>query len=792
MVTQFVKNCVFRSSTHPHLSPFMIQDNRPHAVRGSRCASPWVFSLSVLTLAIQTAYAADVAMVELDTVSVSVRTGAYGGAKAGTAAAVAPTQASLDATQPQSIITREFIDLSVAPTTEYSRIVNIAPSMAGEAANGPGLGETKETLRGFSDDQYNITFDGVPWGDTNNPAHHSTSFFPGSVIGGATVERGPGNASNLGFATFGGSVNLYSKKPSRDAATSAFMTVGTWNTRLLGASYESGRMGSTDTTLQLNYQNLQSDGYLSYSPIKSQNLTVKLEGKVTENSVLTFFSSVNTIKYQQPDSNKGATLSQIAKFGKNFQLDNDPSSMNFWGYNFTNKDTDFEYLRLRSDLEGGWSTDNALYTYAYNNQTTSSTDPTWTGTAATATDPRSTKSLSGTTIKGNIPGIDKQNKYRVWGDIFKAARHTEDGLLRVGVWLESSTTDRHQYDLDLTTGQYNRAESPVNATALPGTDRPIDSVKFDQQSTIRSAQPFVEYEWAATPSTQVTPGLKYVSITRSQTSPVAQTTRIVNDAASMTYTTTLPFLTVNHKLDPQTSVYGQYAKGFQIPDLNTFYVANPGKSSTEPQKTTNYQVGVVGRSDRMTWDADVYRIEFVNKLVSNGMSGADAGFVNIGGATYQGIEGQMAYVVGDGVSLYANASVNSAKANDTGLQISGAPEATAALGLLYNANAWSGSLIYKHTGSVRQKEYDPAKGPINGTPYYDYYQTAAYGTLDLGLAYTLQNGQGMGKKVKIQLNVFNLLDSSAVTSVSTGKTLPYDTYVYQTPRSVQLSLKVDM
>jgi hypothetical protein len=31
-------------------------------------------------------------------------------------------------------------------------------------------------------------------------------------------------------------------------------------------------------------------------------------------------------------------------------LDNDPSSMNYWGYNYTNKDTDFDYLRLRSDL----------------------------------------------------------------------------------------------------------------------------------------------------------------------------------------------------------------------------------------------------------------------------------------------------------------------------------------------------------------------------------------------------------------------------------------------------------
>jgi iron complex outermembrane receptor protein len=250
-----------------------------------------VLSLSTLALCLQTAYAAEEANLQLPSVSVTVKSGAYGSAGKGTAASIAPTQASLDATQPQSIITRDFIDLAVAPTTEYSRIVNIAPSMNGVAANGPGLGETKETLRGFSDDQYNITFDGIPWGDTNNPAHHSTSFFPGTIIGGATVERGPGNASNIGYSTFGGTVSLYSKKPSKEQSSSVFTTLGSWNTRLFGAGYESGSVqGPGEATLQLNYQNLQSDGYLSYSPIKAQNLTAKVESKIGDSSLLTLFT----------------------------------------------------------------------------------------------------------------------------------------------------------------------------------------------------------------------------------------------------------------------------------------------------------------------------------------------------------------------------------------------------------------------------------------------------------------------------------------------------------------------
>ena len=739
--------------------------------------------------------------VELDTVNVTTAAGAYRPKEAakGSASAVAPTQASLLATQPQSIITREFIDLSVAPTAEYSRIVNIAPSLSGDSANGPGLSETKTTLRGFKDDQYNITFDGIPWGDTNNPAHHSTSFFPAAVIGGASVERGPGKASDMGFATFGGSINLFSKKPSVDPVFSVFSSFGTWNTRLYGVAFESGRLAQFgDATVQLNYQQEKSDGYLSFSPIKSNNLSLKIEKPVGDSSVLTFFTSVNKTVYAQPDSNKGATLTQIARFGQNFQLDNDPTSMNYQGFNHTTKHTDFSYLRLRSELGGGWDIDNQLYSYAYNNQTTSSTDPTFTGTTPVGTDPRRTApagsyvTASKVVLNGNIAGIDKQNKYRVYGNIFKASKQLDAGLVRAGFWYEASSSERHQYDVDLTTGAYNRIEgTAANASFLNGTNRPIDSVLFDQQSKIRTLQPFAEFEWKPTASTTVTPGVKFVNITRSVSAQVQQTSRELNARASVDYKSTLPFLTLNQQLNSGLSVYAQYAKGFQIPDLNTFYLANPSQNSNVPQKSTNYQTGIVGKTDQFTWDADLYRIEFTNKLVSNNLPGAQAAYVNIGGATYQGIEAQGAYVVGSGFSVYANGSYNSARAADTGMQIAGAPKYTAALGGLYSAGPWAGSLIYKRTGAIGQKDFDASKAAINGTPYVDYYQAPAYGNLDLGVSYTFKNPTPYTKAVKLQFNVFNLANSHTVTAISTGKTLPFDTYIYQAPRSLFASLKAD-
>ena len=700
------------------------------------------------------------------TITVTAKAGAYLGEK-NTAAAVAPTQSSLQATQPQSIITREFIEQSVAPTAEYSRVVNIAPSLSGDSANGPGLSETKTTMRGFSDDQYNITFDGIPWGDTNNPAHHSTSFFPAAVIGAAVVERGPGNASNLGFATFGGSINLFSKKPGAERETRVFASLGTWNTQLYGVAFESGKLADFGNgTVQLNLQHLQSDGYLTLNRIQSDNLTAKLERAVGSSSVLTLLASVNRIHYTQPDNSKGPTLAQVAKYGKNFSLNSDPTSFNYAGFNHTTKDTDFEYARLRTDWTADLRTEAQVYTYAYNNQTISSTDPTGLSKPGTKAGPAG---------NADIPGIDKQNQYRVYGGMFKAEQVLAAGLLRAGLWVEHSDTNRHQYDIDLSLGNLR---DPRETKPAPVQ---FPSVKFDQLSQIDTLQPYAEFEWQAREGLTVTPGIKFVSIKRSVDAVVNQTSRTPLNA-SVDYRTTLPFLTINQQLSRGLAVYGQYAGGFQIPDLNTLYIANPTQNSSEPQKSTNYQLGIVGQSPQLTWDADLYQIDFKNKLVSNGLGGAAAAYINIGGATYKGIEGQATYLVGGGFAVYANGSVNRATALDTGKQISGAPEMTAALGVLYNAGPWGASLIGKRTGAAYQQEY--ATNPA----LYETYKVAAYNNLDLGASYTLRQIEVIGaKSLKLQINVFNLLNRQETTSIAgTGAAAQY---TFQAPRSLQLSAK---
>ena len=69
----------------------------------------------------------------------------------------------------------------------------ISPSLSsGVNENGPGLSEKDAVIRGFGDGEYNVTYDGIPFADTNDPTHHTTAYFPASTIGAAEVDRGPG------------------------------------------------------------------------------------------------------------------------------------------------------------------------------------------------------------------------------------------------------------------------------------------------------------------------------------------------------------------------------------------------------------------------------------------------------------------------------------------------------------------------------------------------------------------------------------------------------------------------
>lgn len=735
-------------------------------------------------------------------------------------AQAAPLTASLTTTQPQSAVSRDFIENSAA-TADVNELIALTPGVSiSGAGNGYGLSETKATIRGFQDGEYNVTYDSIPFADTNNPTHHSTAFFPSNTIETIVVDRGPGNASQLGQASYGGNINMYSRAATADAELRGEAIVGNWNTFIGRALFESGSIDKLGgTRIVLTGQYLQSDGALSYSPVGSKNLFGKAVVPIGSANTLTVMSSWNRNFYYQSDVLKGATCgsaatdaynaanptatittalgadgqpltqlsgrgcgatSQVGQYGFNYGLGNNPTQHDYWEYNRTDKTTDFSYLRLQSNLGGGLTLDNRAYMYGYTNNTLSGNGSSSFGVPKGGTLPvfivKSNGVVTGFTGAGtaaspyvavsggnDVLGYDKLNKYRVFGYIGQADYDFGFGKLRLGGWYEYAVTDRHNFDLDRTTNQPSYNEKFSSGTTATSTLPPISqaNINFAQHSTWHQYQLFGEVELRPVDGVSITPGVKYVHFTRGVDAVLQQKTRTPLDL-SATWTKTLPFLTANWLVTNSWSFYGQYAQGMYVPDLSSFYSASgqlvTALDQLKPQTTTNYQIGTVWHGHSVSLDVDGYIINVDNKIGNCTTTGCDTTLlVNQGQVRYKGVEGQLSVMPIHGLTLFGNASYNQARSVQTDAQIGKAPFATAAAGFIFRKDGFRVSFDQKYTGPQYANDY-------NGSPGFRLYRIRPYSIGQFAISQTFEGGLKLGVTVN---NVFN---SRAVTQIATSIT----------------------
>jgi iron complex outermembrane recepter protein len=97
------------------------------------------------------------------------------------AAQLAPSGNTLDATSAKTEITAEFIKNFTSPLADFNEVLQMAPGTFSVNSNGVGLGQGKTFFRGFKDGQYSMTYDGIPFQDTNDPTHQLMGVFSWTV-----------------------------------------------------------------------------------------------------------------------------------------------------------------------------------------------------------------------------------------------------------------------------------------------------------------------------------------------------------------------------------------------------------------------------------------------------------------------------------------------------------------------------------------------------------------------------------------------------------------------------------
>ncbi len=299
------------------------------------------------------------------------------------AADEAPEGNTLDATSARTEITPAVIQNFMAPVADFAEVIQQAPGAFSTNPNGIGLGQGKSFFRGFADGQYTLTFDGIPFEDTNSPTHHSWASFPSQWISSADFDRSPGLPSDFGPTNFGGSINLKSPELQADPDIRGTFTYASFNTKLYSLDFESGLFGrKKQDAVLFNINAMTSDGYQTHNDQQRDAGYGKYQHRFSDRTTLSLYGGVVDIWNNTPNTTN-PTRAQVAAFGDNYLLDGTPTcttvTLNcpvangspdpyYYGYDTYHVQTDFEYAAFDTDLGNGWKFNDKAYTTRYWNK----------------------------------------------------------------------------------------------------------------------------------------------------------------------------------------------------------------------------------------------------------------------------------------------------------------------------------------------------------------------------------------------------------------------------------------
>jgi iron complex outermembrane receptor protein len=668
--------------------------------------------------------------------------------KPGSAADLAPSRAPLEAAEPVSVVGKTFIDNSTIPAQNYDELIEFTPSVANLQPSGPVSQQNyAESIRGFQYTQFNTVFDGLVLpGGPSNFAPQSATYFTSHDLGSVVVDRGPGTASTIGYATFGGTVSLLSKDPADSFTVNPYATLGSFNQELFGVEIDSGVVPELGGGRGfIDYSRLTTDTAITGQSTDRTNTFAKWQQPLGANTTITFVGMLN---YSYGHTAYGTSIAQLNQYGPDYGLSTtNPRNQDWYGYNTDVYNTDFEYIRFASNLGDGWNLEITPDTNSYFRKGVQGADDN--GTTPNLGQPGSTKEyINGILVHpgDDVQGISKHNDFRDWGVTLRVTKDTDWGQLRFGAWYDYVANGAYRSNVDFTLGD-----------VVYTTKAAAAQLSQNYHDNLRTIMPYVEFAWKPIAALTITPGVRFSNIQRNvdNNSDYFSLGAIPPNAKeNHSWNAFQPSVEARYLITPHWSAYAQWATGFLAPPLNTIEVTTP--VGVKPQTTDNYQIGTAYQVNRLSLGLDAYYINFNNYIASNTIAGLTY-YQNLGSAVYKGVEAEGTYKFYGPFSAYANGSLNDANFQD-GAPVYQSPQHTAALGLLYNQvgqlldrDDVFGSLLLKNVG----KQY--GENVQNGILPEAEFPIKAYNNADFAIGYKLPL---MGKRsFRISLNLYNIFNT---------------------------------
>ncbi|MCC5869166.1 MAG: TonB-dependent siderophore receptor [Gammaproteobacteria bacterium] len=194
----------------------------------------------------------------------------------------------------------------------------------------------------------------------------------------------------------------------------------------------------------------------------------------------------------------------------------------------------------------------------------------------------------------------------------------------------------------------------------------------------------------------VTPGLRVESY--------EQTRRVLTDnnaSARTSNSEVLPGVGATFWLTPSAQLYGGVYRAF-APASNGVALDGLTDQRLEAERSTNFELGIRGLQDRLSYELAAFRMDFANQVVT-GNSDPNLSQSNAGETLHQGAELSVGYELGGGLSLAGNLTWVPTSRFETGEnagnRIPYSPKVLANVGMDYTQGAFRGALMAHHRGS---------------------------------------------------------------------------------------------
>ena len=168
---------------------------------------------------------------------------------------------------------------------------------------------------------------------------------------------------------------------------------------------------------------------------------------------------------------------------------------------------------------------------------------------------------------------------------------------------------------------------------------------------------------------------------------------------------TVPQIGVTWQVLPEAQIYSSIYKGFAPAQLATAINEKGVDQQLDPERSTNVEIGLRGKTAGFTYDAAIFSMNFSNQIVNQSLA-AGITKANGGKSLHQGVELALGYVLSSGWSINGNATyipvakfVGSSSMGGDGKRIPYTPSLTSNIGLNYQINGFNSLVSLNYLSS---------------------------------------------------------------------------------------------